>query len=123
MNEYLLAADYEGDSVAYATEEQGTRSKGQVSFSPAFLSPFSLSLAPVTSAASGNPSISYLKGTYNGVATRVLSGSTINIIALPSIFLASGSTGTIVDASSRNFLLQGKSLSGIVFAPKVVYSS
>ena len=47
----------------------------------------------------------------------------VNIIALPSIVLASGSTSTIVDATSRNFLLQGKSLSGIAFQPKIVYSS
>lgn len=80
-------------------------------------------LTDSVSASTGNPTITYLKGTYNGVATRVSSGSTVNIIAVPSIFLASGSTGTIADASSRNFLLQGKSLSGVSFAPKVVYSS
>lgn len=76
------------------------------------------------SASTGNPQISYLKGTYNGVATRVTSNGTINIIAIPSIFLPSSATGTaITNLSPQSFLLQGKTLSGVSFAPMVVYSS
>ncbi|MBR9970879.1 hypothetical protein [Magnetospirillum sulfuroxidans] len=98
--EYALRTDYEGDNITRRATPWADRAN----------------------AATGNPSLAYIRGTYNGVATKTSTGGKVYILALPSIFTISGTT-TVSEASAASFLVYGKSLSGVAFTPKVVFSS
>lgn len=73
-NAYQLKSDWEGDSVAYAGNH------------------FFFDQAQ---AASGNPTLTYIKGNYNGVVAKTQTGSTTYILAIPSLFVNTGG-GTAV---------------------------
>lgn len=81
--EYSLKADYEGDEVASAsTPGIGT-----------------------AYAATGNPQIAYIKGTYNGVVAKASTGSRVNLLAVPNIVTATGVV-SISDGVPAGFLVQ-----------------
>ena len=74
-------------------------------------------------AATGKPALAYIKGTYNGVAAKVSTGGTINILAVPNIMTASG-TVALADGVPTGFMVYGQSNSGgLIFTPKLVFSS
>lgn len=55
-------------------------------------------LIPEANAATGNPVLAYLKGNYNGIAAKTISGSTVYLVATPSIITSqSGATGSGFD--------------------------
>jgi hypothetical protein len=117
-NAYQIKADWEGDSVS-------------------FYSPHSYALIPPsaeggqggvfgipqTYAATGNPTLTYIKGNYNGLVVKTQTGNTIYVLAVPSI--VTSQTGTLIDvlSLSGSILVNNKTNSGgIAFAPSVVYS-
>ena len=76
-----------------------------------------------TFAATGKPALAYIKGTFNGVAVKVSTGGTVNILAVPNIMTASG-TVSISDGSPAGFMVNGQTNSGgLIFTPKLVFSS
>lgn len=103
---YQLKTDYEWDTIAYRSINN---------------------LIPQARAASGNPTIAYIKGTYNGVVTKTITGSTTYIIASPSIITSqTGTIGTNFEITTlpNKLLLSGQTNSGwIAFTGKLVYSS
>ncbi len=70
-NGYQLKSDWEGDSLAYGNTF----------------------LFPQAQAASSMPVLAYVKGNYNGIATKTQTGNTVYIIAVPSIISGTGTTG------------------------------
>lgn len=98
--EYSLKADYEGSKVGWNTPSS-------------------------VYADTGNPTIAYIAGNYNGIATKVTVGSpkTVYLIAIPNIVTPTSVTGITI-GSSQNFILNGSSnASGVAFSPKVIYQS
>jgi len=87
----------------------------------------SVSFIPLSYAASNNPTISYIKGTYNWVVAKTITGSITYIIATPSIITSQ--TGTIgsnfeITTLPNKLLVHGQTNSGgIAFTGKLVYSS
>jgi prepilin-type N-terminal cleavage/methylation domain-containing protein len=146
---YQIKTDYEGDRVSYRNSSSSPSSllsslsdlssisessksnlsstsqpsqSSKLSLSSFFLSPFSINQ---TFAASGDPSLTYIQGTYNGIAANTQSGGIQYIFAIPSLFINSG-TGivTISSTTSTGFFLNGQTNSGgILFTPTLVYSS
>lgn len=88
-NAFQIKADYEGDNVTYIKN-------------PFFIDP--------VFAASGNPTLSYIKGTYNGITAKTQTGTTTCILALPSIISNTGSSTTPTIALETNNLLSGSLL-------------
>lgn len=68
-NAYQIKADYEGDVLAIKN--------------PLFETAY---------AAPGNPTIAYVRGNYGGVAAKVSSGTTLYVLAIPSIVTNTGTT-------------------------------
>ena len=118
--EYALKADYEGDSVAYARIPHLTSPNlGEgLSFSPpgsggagggTSATNLTSDLTPLTSrvsAATGNPTIAYVRGTYNGVVTKVSTSGIVNLIAIPNILVTPGVTS--LTGSSVGFIVNGQ---------------
>jgi len=105
-----MKADWEGDSVL------------------GFKSNFSLPFISDAFAATGNPTLTYIKGNYNGLVAKTQTGSIIYVLAVPSIVTSSG--GTLVDITtlSNKLLVSGQTNSGgITYATNtsqfLVYSS
>lgn len=91
---YQIKAEYEGD-----------------------LSPNAWNAEPLMNtayAAAGDPTIAYIRGNYGGLAAKTVSGSTICILALPSIITGTGVAGSVLeitnDTLSGTLLFTGKSL-------------
>ncbi|MDD5376998.1 MAG: FISUMP domain-containing protein [Candidatus Gracilibacteria bacterium] len=100
---YQLKADYEGDSVSFRPSIPGI---------------------DIALATSGNPTITYIKGNYNGVVTKTQTGNVIYLVAVPSLFLNTGSGTVILPTTATGFYLQGQTNSGgVLFTPKLVFSS
>ncbi|MDD5376734.1 MAG: prepilin-type N-terminal cleavage/methylation domain-containing protein [Candidatus Gracilibacteria bacterium] len=101
-NAYQIKTDWEGDSIAYRND-----------------------IIDQANAASGNPILSYIKGNYSGVVAKTQTGTTICILALPSIITSTGTvTGSGIDIANlaNRLLYHGKTNSGgIVFSPKSVF--
>lgn len=103
---YQIQSDYEGDSVVYN--------------SPSFIHG--------AYAASGNPTLAYIKGNYRGMVAKTKTGGTVYVVALPSIISNTGITngGTIemsTNLLSGTLLVQGGSNKiGIPFNPILVFS-
>lgn len=94
---YQLKSDWEGDTIAYLISQ--------------------------TYAASGNPTLSYIKGNYNGLVAKTLTGNTVYVLAVPSIITSQ--TGTLIDVLtlSGKILINGKTNSGgIAYTPTIVFS-
>ena len=80
-------------------------------------------LVSQASASTGSPTLSYIKGNYNGLVAKTITGSTIYVVAVPSI--VTSQTGTLVDVLtlSGKLLVNNKTNSGGVnFLPSVVFS-
>jgi len=95
---YQIKADYEWDTVAYNN-------------------------LPKAHASSGNPQISYIKWNYNWLVAKTLTGSTIYVLAVPSI--VTSQTWTLVDVLSLSgkLLVNWQTNSGwISFTPTMVFS-
>lgn len=83
-------------------------------------------LIPQAFAASGNPLITYVKGNYNGMVAKTVTGSTIYVIATPSITTSTGTVGSNIDVTtlSGKLLYHGQTNSwGIAYTPTLIYSS
>jgi len=83
-------------------------------------------LIPQVSAASGNPTITYIKGNYNGMVAKTVTGSTVYVIATPSLTTSTGTAGSSIDVTtlSGKLLYHGQTNSGwIAFTPTLIYSS
>lgn len=65
-------------------------------------------------ASSGNPLITYIKGNYNGMVAKTVTGSTIYVIATPSITTSTGTLGSNIDVTtlSGKLLYHGQTNSG-----------
>lgn len=103
---YQIKANWEGDKVTYET----LLSVNQVQ------------------AATGNPTISYIKGNYNGVVAKTQTGNTIYILAVPSIVSGTGSMGLILkietgDLSGSLVVNGGSNLGEVTFNPSAIYGS
>ncbi|MDD5377144.1 MAG: FISUMP domain-containing protein [Candidatus Gracilibacteria bacterium] len=101
-NAYQIKTDWEGDSIAYRND-----------------------IIDQAQAASGNPTLSYIKGNYNGVVAKTQTGNRVYVFAIPSLFLFSG-TGiiTLSTTTATGFYLHGQTNSGgILFTPSIVFSS
>gem|GEM_PF-1244568 len=72
------------------------------------------SLIPQAFAASGNPTITYIKGNYNGMVAKTVTGSTVYVIATPSLTTSTGTTGSNIDITtlSGKLLYHGQTNSG-----------
>lgn len=104
---YQLKTDYEGDSV---------------SFRP-FVPGIDTALA-----ASGNPTIVYLKGSYNGIAAKTQTGNITYLVATPSIITSqTGATGSgfdVITTLANKLFIHGQTNSGgINYTAKLVFSS
>ncbi|MDD5197788.1 MAG: DUF1566 domain-containing protein [Candidatus Gracilibacteria bacterium] len=99
-NAYQIKADWEGESISLNSR-----------------------LIPQTYADAGNPTLSYIKGNYNGITTKTQTGDLIYLLALPSI-ITSQSGVTSFDQLINKILIHGQTNSGgIAYTPKLVYSS
>jgi len=89
-----MKADWEGDSVL------------------GFENNYSLPFISDAFAATGSPTLSYIKGNYNGLVAKTITGSTIYVVAVPSI--VTSQTGTLVDilTLSGKLLVNNKTNSG-----------
>lgn len=97
-NAYQLKSDWESDSVAYFISQ--------------------------AYASTGNPTLTYIKGNYNGMVVKTQTGNIIYVLAVPSI--VTSQTGTLIDVLSLSgkLLVNGQTNSGgIAFLPSLVYSS
>ena len=116
-----MKADWEGESVAYNN-----------------LNNFNLDslLFPQANAATGNPTLTYIKGNYNGIVAKTQTGTTsttICLIATPSIVVNTGSSLSgaialeITNLLSGSLLTQGGDLNGTPYKSNlsgaVVYCS
>lgn len=104
---YQLKTDYEGDSVSFRSSIPGI---------------------DTALAASGNPTLSYLKGNYNGIAAKTQTGNLVYLVATPSIVTSQiGATGSgfdIISALLNKLLVHGQTNSGgTVYTAKLVFSS
>ena len=98
-NTYQLQTDWEGDNIAYS------------SFS-------------IATAASGNPSLAYIKGNYNGVVAKTRTGGITYVLAMPSIVTTQSGTSLDILTLSGKMLLHGQTNSGgIAYIPRLVFSS
>ena len=97
-----MKADWEGDSVAYINNKYNTNKQNTNEYTLNSL------LFPEANAATGNPTLSYIKGNYNGLVAKTLTGNTIYVLAVPSI--VTSQTGTLVDVLtlSGKLFLNGK---------------
>ena len=87
---YQLQADYEGDNVSLRPAVPGI---------------------DIALAAPGDPTITYVKGNYNGVVVKTSTGSpnTIYLLAVPSLFLATGSGIVVLSTTTATgFYLHGQ---------------
>ncbi|EKD30231.1 MAG: hypothetical protein ACD_78C00115G0015 [uncultured bacterium (gcode 4)] len=96
-NAYQLKTDWEWDSMAY--------------------------IIPQTYASSGNPTLTYIKGNYNGIVAKTETGSMVYLLAVPSL-ITTGS-GALDPAK---FLIHGQTNSGglanaVIASKLLVYSS
>ncbi|MDD5376946.1 MAG: prepilin-type N-terminal cleavage/methylation domain-containing protein [Candidatus Gracilibacteria bacterium] len=100
-NAYQIKTDWEGDSIAYRND-----------------------IIDQANAASGNPTLSYIKGNYNGVVAKTQTGTTTCILALPSIIVNTGTVNQNIALETNNLLSgsllihKGK-LSGTPFKPSL----
>jgi len=81
---------------------------------------------PQAFAASGNPTITYIKGNYNGMVAKTVTGSTVYVIATPSLTTSTGTVWSSIDVTtlSGKLLYHGQTNSGwIAFTPTLIYSS
>lgn len=104
---YQIKVDYEGNIVA---------SSGIGNF------------VETASAAPGNPTLSYIKGNYNGIAAKTQTGGVTYLIATPSIVTgqpgATGSGFEVISALSNKLLVHGFTNSGgITYTAKLIYAS
>lgn len=109
--EYQIVTNYEGDSLSYKAENV-IDGAGE-NLDPMILNP----LFEQVSAASGNPTITYVKGNFNGLAVKVSTGTTIKtvyLLAIPSIVTSTGTVNTTFDVSSaaNKLYLNGETNSG-----------
>ncbi len=83
---FQIKADWEGDSVAsysphsYALVPPSTEESQEGA------------LFPTAQAATGNPTIAYVKGNYNGISAKTQTGNIIYLLAVPSIITSTGVT-------------------------------
>ena len=78
---------------------------------------------PQAQAASDNPTLTYIKGNYNGMVTKTITGNIIYVLAVPSI--VTNQTGTLIDVMtlSGKLLIHGKAnTEGVGFSPVIVFS-
>jgi len=109
---YQIRADWEGDNITYNTFSHFERGLGWGFIDQA-------------QASSGNPLLTYIRGTYNGVVTKTETGSIKYILAIPSLFLTNGTGIVILPTNTLTwFYIHGQTNSGgILFQPSLVYSS
>lgn len=88
---YQVKTDYEGDNVSFQSAVPG----------------FDTALA-----ASGNPTITYVKGNYNGIVAKTQTGGVIYIVAVPSLFMNTGLGTVVLPATATGFYLHGQTNSG-----------
>ena len=105
-NTYQIKADWEGESVTYKE----------------------IGILDQVHADTGNPTLAYIKGNYNGMVAKTQTGNVIYLLAVPGVISNTGTMGTSLDimsnALSGTLLSHGKSnTTGVSFIPKVVYSS
>jgi hypothetical protein len=102
---YQLKVDYEGDLNQTAMDT---------------------SLVNSASAAPGDPTIAYIRGNFGGLAAKTTTGSTVFVIAIPSIMSNTGSAGVPIELRGTNalsgaLLFNGQNLRGAnSFNPNVV---
>ena len=114
-NAYQIKSDWEGDSIALSSDSIPTFA-GMTNFG-----------FPQASAATGNPTLTYIKSNYNGMVVKTESGSTKYLIAVPSLFLNTNInswTITLPTGTATGFYIHSQTNSGwVLFAPQLVFSS
>ena len=104
---YQLETDYEGDSVSYKVGQ--TLDGAGENNDPMIPNP----LFEQANAATGNPLIAYVKGNYNSIAMKTQTGGTIYLLAIPSMFVNTGSGSVALStASATGFYIHGQTNSG-----------
>lgn len=90
---YQLKTEYEGDLLATDTDF--------MQFTTAYSAP-------------GIPTIAYIRGNYGGISAKTITGSTIYVLAVPSIITSSGSIGQLLSIENNDLsgalLFHGKIL-------------
>ncbi|MDP2103795.1 MAG: hypothetical protein Q8K26_02645, partial [Candidatus Gracilibacteria bacterium] len=140
-NTYELSSNWEGDRVAYLPHQSLLAQLPHLT-SPKIGEEFAYflslplfkgesegvtnSLIPQVYAASNNPTITYIKGNYNGMVAKTVTGSVIHVIATPSLTTSTGTAGSSIDVTtlSGKLLYHGQTNSGgISYTPTLIYSS
>lgn len=102
---YQIQSDYESDSVSRAP-----------------------SLVDTTYAASGDPTLAFIRGNYRGLVAKTQTGGVVYVISLPSIISNTGVTAGGTMEISPNLLSGallvhgGSNKIGVAFNPSVVFS-
>ncbi|MDP2103579.1 MAG: LamG-like jellyroll fold domain-containing protein, partial [Candidatus Gracilibacteria bacterium] len=134
-NTYELSSNWEGDRIAYLPHQSLLAQLPHLT-SPKIGEEFivlplvqglreAVGLRTVY-AASGNPTITYIKGNYNGMVAKTITGSTVYVIATPSLTTSNGTVGSSIDVTtlSGKLLYHGQTNSGgIAYTPTLIYSS
>jgi hypothetical protein len=110
-NSYQIKTDWEGDVIAHKNV-------------PLPENIFSVNQAR----AATNNSLAYIKGDYNGLVAETETGGIKYFLAVPSIIAGTGAIGSVLRIESNELsgvlLINGQSSqAGVVYNPKLVYSS
>jgi len=131
-NTYELSSNWEWDRIAYLSHLTSPKIGEELAhfFSlPLFQGEsegVTSSFITQAQAASGNPTITYIKGNYNGMVAKTVTGSVIYVIATPSLTTSTGTTGSSIDVTtlSGKLLYSWQTNSGwIAYTPTLIYSS
>ncbi len=123
-NAYQIKSDWEGDTLIYQEHNRISSELNHTNLEYNHINP-EYHLINQAQAATGNPTLTYIKSNYNGIVAKTESGSTKYLIAVPSLFLnASSWTVVLLVNTQTGFYIQWKTNSGwILFTPKLVFSS